>query len=582
MDTDNTIKSNGNELFPLVNDYGETIEESLRREAREELNITAFTPEKIASCIFESTVEKELVNSFRTTYSGTMIPDRNELSDGRFRTIDEITSNLGKNIFTPDFENEFKQASNHSFNRKNMKHIALSIKTALLFLITWLTVNSSVAAEKHLVYKIDIKKEIDKTSQIYLNKGLAEAQSLGADAVLIHLNTYGGLLDAADSMRTAILYSPMPVYVFIDNNAASAGALISIACKKIYMRKGASIGAATVVNQTGESMPDKYQSYMRSMMRATAEAHGRDTIISGRDTTFKWIRDPKIAEAMVDDRIIIPNLIDSGKTLTFTTEEAVKWGYCDGIAESADAVITQYLKYDDYELKSFTPSWIDNLKGFLMNPIFQSFLIMIIIGGIYFELQTPGIGFPSAAALMAAILYFAPLYLEGLAANWEILVFLIGLLLIAFEIFVIPGFGITGISGTILIIIGLTLALINNVNFNFEQVDSLEIGRAVIVVLIGLTVGFGSMLWLSSRIGAKGMLHKVALVADLETATSSPVFSNLVGREGITATVLRPSGKVIIDCIYYDSISESGFIDKGVKVTVVRFENAQIYVEILI
>ncbi len=451
----------------------------------------------------------------------------------------------------------------------------------LTFTLVMLVLAPASVAEKNLVYKIDIKKEIDRTSQIYLTKGLTEAQKLGADAVLIHLNTYGGLVDAADSMRTAILYNAIPVYVFIDNNAASAGALISIACKQIYMRKGASIGAATVVSQTGEAMPDKYQSYMRSMMRATAEAHGCDTIINGSDTTYKWIRDPHIAEAMVDERIIIPNLIDSGKILTFTTDEAMKWGFCEGIAETPGEVITKYLQFDDYEIVSFSPSSVDNLKGFLMNPIFQSILIMIIIGGIYFELQTPGIGFPSAAALIAAILYFAPLYIEGLAANWEILLFVIGLALVVVEIFVFPGFGIAGISGTIFILTGLTLALINNVNFDFEHLENIEIGRALIIVLIGITCGFGSILWLSNRIGAKGLFRAVALTADLEMATSSPVLTSLVGKDGIAATVLRPSGKVDIDGVYYDGISESGFIEKGMKVVVVRFENAQVYVEMI-
>ena len=215
-----------------------------------------------------------------------------------------------------------------------------------------------------LIYKIDIKKEISNTTRLYLSNGLAEAYALGADAVLIHMNTYGGQVDAADSMRTAILYNPIPVYVFIDNNAASAGALISIACKKIYMRKGANIGAATVVNPTGEAMPDKYQSYMRSMMRSTAEAHGQDTIVQKNDTLYKWKRDPLIAEAMVDERVAIPNLIDTGKVLTFTAQEAQKWGYCDGIAENPDEVITQYLGYKDYKMKSYIPSWQDDLKGF--------------------------------------------------------------------------------------------------------------------------------------------------------------------------------------------------------------------------
>ena len=226
-----------------------------------------------------------------------------------------------------------------------------------------------VADSRPLVYEIDIQKEINNTTQIYLSKGLAEAKTLGADAVLIHLNTYGGQVDAADSMRTAILYSPIPVYVFIDNNAASAGALISIACEKIYMRKGANIGAATVVNQTGAAMPDKYQSYMRSMMRSTAEAHGQDTVIQRNDTLYKWKRDPLIAEAMVDERVSIPNLVDTGKVLTLTAQEAMKWGYCEGIAESPDEVITRYLGYSDYRLVSYTPSWLDDVKGFLWDSL---------------------------------------------------------------------------------------------------------------------------------------------------------------------------------------------------------------------
>ena len=450
----------------------------------------------------------------------------------------------------------------------------------ILFLLLT-TAFKSVAKDTPLIYQIDIKKEIDNTTRIYLSNGLSEANSLGADAILIHMNTYGGLLEAADSMRTAILYNPVPVYVFIDNNAASAGALISIACKKIFMRKGANIGAATVVNQTGAALPDKYQSYMRSMIRSTAEAHGKDTIIQGNDTIYKWKRDPLIAEAMVDERVVIPNLIDTGKVLTFTADEALQWHYCDGIAETPDEVITQYLGYDTYELKTYKPSWFDDLKGFLMNPMLQSLLIIIIIGGIYFEMQTPGLGFPSAAALVAAILYFAPLYLDGLAQNWEILVFVIGLLLIAAEIFVIPGFGIAGISGIIFLIAGLTLSLLNNTDFNFDGVSTKEIGEACLTVLVGLGLGFVLMIWLSNKIGTKGLMRKVALHKNLEEAHSSPSLAPLIGKEGTAFTVLRPSGKVMIDGELYDGVSDSGFIEKGTKVKVVRFENAQVYVETL-
>lgn len=234
------------------------------------------------------------------------------------------------------------------------------------------------------------------------------------------------------------------------------------------MRKGANIGAATVVNQTGAALPDKYQSYMRSMIRSTAEAQGKDTLIQNGDTIYKWKRDPLIAEAMVDDRVIVPNLIDSGKVLTLTSQEALKWGYCDGIAESPGQVITEYIGCKDYEIKSYEPSWFDNVKGFFMSPVIQGLLIIIIIGGIYFEMQTPGLGFPSAAAIIAAILYFAPLYMDGLAENWEILLFILGVILIMLEIFVIPGFGIAGISGIILVVGGLTMSLLNNTVLIFK------------------------------------------------------------------------------------------------------------------
>ncbi len=434
----------------------------------------------------------------------------------------------------------------------------------------------SNTGKKH-VYIINIKKEIDNTTQIYLKNGLNEANKLNADAVLIHMNTYGGYVDAADSMRTAILYNPIPVYVFIDNNAASAGALISIACKKIYMRKGANIGAATVVEQTGKAMPDKYQSYMRSMIRSTAEAHGKDTIIQGNDTILKWKRDPLIAEAMVDERTIIPNLTDSGKVLTLTADEALQWGYCDGIAETKEEVISKYLRFADYETIEYQPTLLDNLKGFLMNPILQSMLIIFIIGGIYFEMHSPGLGFPSIVAITAAVLYFAPLYIDGLALYWEIALFIFGIILVLIEIFALPGFGIAGIGGAICIFIGLTTALLNNIDFNFGHIDKEQLIRASSTVLSGLLFGSILAIWLASRIGKKGIFQKIAL----ETALDGQPFSEIksvVGSKGFAATDLRPSGKVFVKEEIYDAVSDFGFIEKGTPVKIVRQENAQIYV----
>lgn len=458
-----------------------------------------------------------------------------------------------------------------------MRTLILSI-----FLSFCIFLKSFAQNDSKIVFKIDVKKEIGSTTWLYVQKGFKEAESLHADIILIHMNTYGGEVLYADSIRTKILNSDIPVYVFVDNNAASAGALISIACDSIYIRPGGSFGAATVVDQTGQQMPDKYQSYMRATMRATAEAHGKDTLISGKDTVIQWVRDPLIAEAMVDSRTVVPGLIDSTRTLTFTAQEAQKYNYCEGSPINVEDLIENYLKIEEYELVAFEPTTWDNLKGFLMSSLMQGLLIMIIVGGIYFELQTPGIGFPSFAAIVAAVLYFAPLYMDGLAANWEILVFIIGIVLLAVELFVIPGFGIAGILGIIFIISGLILSMLNNIVFDFENVKVSAIARAMFIVFFGIVAGFGLMLYLSSKIGSKGFLENVALNTTLDNASGfvgvSLESQKLVGRTGVSYTVLRPSGKVKVDNQVLDAVSIEGFIEKGEEVLIEKYETGQIYV----
>ncbi|MBP9016624.1 MAG: nodulation protein NfeD [Paludibacteraceae bacterium] len=449
--------------------------------------------------------------------------------------------------------------------------------------LSFLIGNLNAEDKKTTIFVIELKKDIGGTAWVYCQKGFDQAKEKKADIILIHMNTYGGEVVFADSIRTRILNSTIPVYVFIDNNAASAGALIAIACDKIFMRPGAAIGAATVVNNTGQQMPDKYQSYMRATMRTTAEAHGKDTIIQGKDTLYRWKRDPKIAEAMVDDKVSIPGIIEEGKTLTFTAEEAMNHGYCDGIAESIDEIIKKNISQSDYEIVVFQPNFWDRLKGFFSGSVIRSILIMLIIGGIYFELQAPGIGFPLAVSIMAAVLFFVPLYIDGLAANWEILIFLLGLILLALEIFVIPGFGVAGISGILFIVAGLTLSLINNVNFNFEAVQKGTVGKSLLTVLLGITLGFVLILYLSNKIGSKGILRKVALNTVLENKegyVGVPMDKlQLVGKTGYATTILRPSGKVNVEGKVYDAVSTEGFIEKGEQVRVIEYQTGQIYVE---
>ena len=456
------------------------------------------------------------------------------------------------------------------------------------WIITLLLASTLVFAQetdKKLVYKLNIKQEITKATWRQTDQAFDEADSLNADIFLIHMNTYGGTVLDADSIRTRILQSNIPVIVFIDNNAASAGALISLACDSIYMRPGGSIGATTVVNQTGAAMPDKYQSYMRSTMRSTAEAHGKDTVINGTDTICKWRRDPLIAEAMVDQRVYIEGISDTGKVLTFTPAEAIANGYCEGLAENIPEVLDK-IGVKEYTIVEYEPSWIEKIIGFLVSPVISGLLIMGIIGGIYFEMQSPGIGFPLGVAILAAVAYFAPLYLEGLAANWEILVFVIGVILVALEIFVIPGFGIAGISGVVLVFVSLVLSLVNNVNFDFEGVEIDGVGTAINTVVIGLFGGFVISLYLGSKVfGAKSGPFKNMALKTVQNVNEGYVsvevsLFEMKGKIGIAQTVLRPGGKVLIDGDVYDAVAENGFIEKGEAILVRKVEATQLYVEI--
>jgi membrane-bound serine protease (ClpP class) len=463
-----------------------------------------------------------------------------------------------------------------------MKKI-IKYKLLLIFLILSV-VGSTQEKKEKLVYKLNIKQEITKATWRQTLQAFDAADSLGADVFLIHMNTYGGTVLDADSIRTKILQSPIPVYVFIDNNAASAGALISIACDSIYMRPGGSIGAATVVNQTGSAMPDKYQSYMRSTMRATAEAQGKDTIITGNDTIYKWRRDPRIAEAMVDPSVFIEGIIDTGKVLTFTPTEAIENGYCEGIAENIPEVLKK-VGIEEYRIVEYKPTWIEKIIGFLVHPVISGLLIMAIIGGIYFEMQSPGIGFPLGVAILAAIAYFAPLYLEGLAEHWEILVFIIGIILVAVEIFVLPGFGVAGISGIALIFISLVLSLINNVNFDFEGVEIGDVGVAVTTVVVGVFGGFILSLYLGNKVftSKTGMFRNMSLksvqnVSDGFVCIETGMFA-LKGKTGVSKTVLRPGGKIFIEGEVYDAVANSGFIDKDVNIIVTKVEATQLYVD---
>lgn len=458
------------------------------------------------------------------------------------------------------------------------------IKKLFITLIILLAACAANANDTTHLYRVDIHTEIGSTSWRYLQDGLQQAQQQQADAVILHLNTYGGTVLHADSMRTLILNTHIPIYAYVENNAASAGALIAIACDSIYMQRGARMGAATVVNETGAAMPDKYQSYMRATMRATAEAQGRDTTITSQgDTIISWRRNPIIAEAMVDERVFIPQLSDSGQVLTFTADEALANGYCEAVVDNLEQMISNNLHIDNYTISQYSPSLYDKIAGFLTNPALQAMMITLIIGGIFFELKAPGIGFPTAVSLIAAVLYFLPLFISGTAESWEVLIFVVGIILIILELFVIPGFGVAGFTGVTFLLAALVLAAINNIAFDFTFVTGIDLSRSVLTVLAGIVIATLLLITLSHRIGSRGLLYRMALhkrednndgYIAVDTSQQS-----LIGRSARTITRMAPSGKVSIDNDIYEAISMYGqFIDVDTEVCILRYENNQLYV----
>ncbi len=425
----------------------------------------------------------------------------------------------------------------------------------------------NIKAQQKIVYVYEIHDEIGPSVSRLTEKAVAEAEQKKASYLVIDMDTYGGLVTDADDIRTALLRTKIPTVVFIRNNAASAGALISIACDSIYMMPGSTIGAACVVNEQGEIMPEKYQSYMRTKMRATAEQTGRR---------------PEIAEGMTDVDLVVDSIKEKGKIITFTPADAQKYGYCNGIADNLDAVIAK-LAGGPYKVEKHESSLSEAIVLWLVKPGVSGLLLLLIFGGIYFEFKAPGTLLPILTSVVAALLYFAPLYLEGLAANWEILIFGIGIILILLEIFVIPGFGITGILGIVLVILGLTLALVRNINFDFTFVPKSGLALSFLMVTLAMAAPLAILLAFGQRIFNSAFFSRVSVKAVMDNAQGFTVRDNathqLIGLTGTAVTDLRPAGKVEVNGERYDAASDGTFIHKGESIRITGMRSNYLVVE---
>lgn len=427
---------------------------------------------------------------------------------------------------------------------------------------------SQIAAERVTVLTLD--DEIDARAWQHTRRACEKAVSGRADLFVVNMNTYGGALDAADSIRTALLRLPIPTVAFVDHNAASAGALIALACDSVFMTPGSSIGAATVVDAQGQPMPDKYQAYMSAIMRSTAEHHGKWT--APGDTAPTWRRDPAVAAAMVNP----------DKVTAFSASEAVEAGFSNGTVSSLDEMFDR-LDIASPAIEHFRPTLTDDIIGFLSNAGIRAMLVMLIIGGIYMEMHTPGLGFAAAVALVATFLYFLPMFITGSLAPWIVITLVAGIVLIALEIFVIPGFGICGIAGIAAVIVALCAAIMPLSSYDGEELPLGFFVRPLAVVCIGIAAAVALVGWLTSRHGPKFFRRhsELLLTQDIKKGYIGVDMgpAEYVGKKAKTMTDMRPAGKIIIDGDVFDAVSTGPFIEADRHVRVVRYENAQLYVE---
>lgn len=427
----------------------------------------------------------------------------------------------------------------------------------LIFILLALT----TFAQQKTVYVAYIDSEIDLGLAPYVSRVISEAEQNNANAIIFKINTFGGRVDAATQIKDAILSSKILTIAFINNRAISAGALIALSCNKIVMVPGSSIGAATVVDQTGQKVGEKYQSYMRSEMRSTAEKNGRRM---------------DIAEGMVDERVVVEGLVDSTKLITLTAEEAHKYLIADTVLTSFNELLSAFDLKNAREV-SITSNWAEDVVKFLNNPIISSILIMIGFFGLMAEIKSPGWGVAGTTALIALTLFFGSSYILQLASLLEILLFIIGLGLLLAEIFIIPGFGVAGISGIVLIFASIFLSLLGSDPF----IDMRSVSIAIIQLSGAMLFALLGMFFLVKFLPKSTAFNKLVL-AESEKAdqgfVSFPSEKELVGKTGIAFTTLRPGGTAELDGKRVDVVADSEYISQGTKIKVLRVEGIKVVV----
>ena len=450
--------------------------------------------------------------------------------------------------------------------RRRRDHAAYSgalIGGLLTMLALWPT--HVAPATRPVVYMASIEGMIDLGLAPFVRRVLDEAAAAGAAAVILEVNTFGGRVDAAVLIRDTLLGSRIRTVEFVNKRAISAGALISLAAERIIMADGGTIGAATPVELGAPGAPaqpvaEKTVSYMRKEFRATAESRKRP---------------PLLAEAMVDVDVAIPGVIAKGKLLTLTTQEALKHGLADARADTLDAVLAS-LDLAGAEVRRATQTWAETLVRFLTHPVVSSLLMTIGILGIIVEIRTPGFGVPGSLGVASLALFFWGHWLVRLAGWEELLLLGIGVILLAIEIFVTPGFGLIGVVGLAALVGGLGLSLVG-AGATWAVVVT-AVGQVAASLLLAIAVSLALLRVLPRLPFGRRLVLETELTAHEGFASAPETDRAWLGKRGTAASMLRPAGIADIEGERVDVVSEGEFIDAGEPLTVVRVDGNRIVV----
>lgn len=409
------------------------------------------------------------------------------------------------------------------------------------------------ARAQSLVYRIDVTGTVENGLAPYVARSLSDAVSAGAAAAYLNIDTPGGRVDAAERISDAVRGASIPVYSFVNPRAYSAGALIAISANAVYMRPGAVLGAATPVDGQGTRASEKMVSAMRAEFRAVAEERGLD---------------PRVAEAMVDERVEVPEVKREGELLTLTTAEALKVGYAK--AEVADeAALLEAVGLGGATVVQTKPNWAEQVVRFLTNPVVSPLLLSLGVLGLMFEIKTGAFGLGGLLSLVSLGLFFGSSFLLGLAGWEEVLLLGLGMIAIAVEVLVLPGFGVAGVLGIVAVAGAVVLAMVGSAPTGSDVLQALAVLGASLVITTAVAYAFFRHVPNSGRFAGlflRGGMDRA------EGYISAPPREDLVGRNGVALTDLRPAGTARFGDERIDVVTEGEYLSQGSPVRVIRSE----------